>query len=793
MRPLPSRDTIPTPIPQTVRDDGGGESDRAYEPRSSRAARALRSQRHARGGSVIVALGTWQVLGSGTVDARGGDHPATRRPRVRPGGGDRVSPRPERRARILSGKPSSGHARCAQAAVDAQRIGAAGRSMADRARGGRRTGGRREVVAGHDRPRRRSHPSRKRSARPVPADGGVATDRSGSRREPYAGTLVLRGEAIAEVTATGVRTTFGRTAELVRGAHVESSQQKAVFRVVRNLAFFNGGLVCFQLIYASALRLSAGEMIALVLVGTLASVPVALPAAFTLATAIGARNLARRGVLPTRLSAVDEAATMTVLCVDKTGTITQNELEVVEVEPLAGDDRASVLRLAALASATGTLDPVDAAVTRAARSAPFANVPKPVKFVPFDPARKMSEAIVTTAAGETERIVKGAFPAVAALAAPSETARAVADELERKGFRVLAVAHGPPSALRLAGLIALSDMPRPESAELLSRLREMGVRPVMLTGDTPATAASVAQQVHLEGAVCRREEIPARVRPEEYAVFAGILPEDKYRIVKAFQADGRVVGMCGDGANDAPALRQAQIGIAVSTATDVAKSAAGIVLTEPGLGGIVAAVEEGRITFQRILTYALRSITGKIKQVFFLTSGLLLTGNAILTPVLMALLMMSGDFLALSATTDNVRPSARPNDWKIDRLTIAGVILGTIDLIFSTAFLALGKFWFGLSIDALRTLAALLTVFTSQALFYVARERRHLWESRPSNWFIASSVVDASIISALALRGILMAPLPLGVVASVAGCAVAFAFLLDFVKLAAFRRLSLAE
>jgi H+-transporting ATPase len=643
----------------------------------------------------------------------------------------------------------------------------------------------------------------------VPADarilqGSVLLDQSlltgeslpieaGRDANAYAGTLVLRGEAIAEVTATGVRTTFGRTAELVRGAHVESSQQKAVFRVVRNLAFFNGGLVCFQLIYASALRLSAGEMIALVLVGTLASVPVALPAAFTLATAIGARNLARRGVLPTRLSAVDEAATMTVLCVDKTGTITQNELEVVEVEPLAGDDRASVLRLAALASATGTLDPVDAAVTRAARSAPFANVPKPVKFVPFDPARKMSEAIVTTAAGETERIVKGAFPAVAALAAPSETARAVADELERKGFRVLAVAHGPPSALRLAGLIALSDMPRPESAELLSRLREMGVRPVMLTGDTPATAASVAQQVHLEGAVCRREEIPARVRPEEYAVFAGILPEDKYRIVKAFQADGRVVGMCGDGANDAPALRQAQIGIAVSTATDVAKSAAGIVLTEPGLGGIVAAVEEGRITFQRILTYALRSITGKIKQVFFLTSGLLLTGNAILTPVLMALLMMSGDFLALSATTDNVRPSARPNDWKIDRLTIAGVILGTIDLIFSTAFLALGKFWFGLSIDALRTLAALLTVFTSQALFYVARERRHLWESRPSNWFIASSVVDASIISALALRGILMAPLPLGVVASVAGCAVAFAFLLDFVKLAAFRRLSLAE
>jgi H+-transporting ATPase len=303
----------------------------------------------------------------------------------------------------------------------------------------------------------------------------------------------------------------------------------------------------------------------------------------------------------------------------------------------------------------------------------------------------------------------------------------------------------------------------------------------------------VAEQVHLEGAVCRREEIPERVQPEQYAVFAGVLPEDKYRIVRAFQAAGRVVGMCGDGANDAPALRQAQIGIAVSSATDVAKSAAGIVLTEPGLGGIVAAVEEGRVTFQRILTYALRSITGKIKQVLFLTSGLIITGHAILTPVLMAILMMSGDFLALSATTDNVRPSARPNDWRIDRLTIAGIILGAVDLTFATSALLIGKFWLGFGIDSLRTLAALLTVFTSQALFYVARERRHLWASRPSTWFIASSVIDASIISVLALRGIFMAPLSSEVVGVVACSAVALAIVLDFVKLAAFKRLGLAE
>ena len=183
----------------------------------------------------------------------------------------------------------------------------------------------------------------------------------------------------------------------------------------------------------------------------------------------------------------------------------------------------------------------------------------------------------------------------------------------------------------------------------------------MVTGDAPATAAIVAHAVGLDGAVCPPGPIPDSVRPEEFAVFAGVLPEDKYKLVKAFQKGGHTVGMCGDGANDAPALRQAQIGIAVSTATDVAKSAAGMVLTEPGLGGIVAAVKEGRVTFQRILTYTLNSIIKKIVTVLFLIVGLIMTGHAILTPLLMVIVMITGDFLAMSLTTDNVRPSPMPN------------------------------------------------------------------------------------------------------------------------------------
>jgi H+-transporting ATPase len=629
-------------------------------------------------------------------------------------------------------------------------------------------------------------------------DGSVLLDQSmltgeslpiegGTGRESYAGALVRRGEAVAEVTATGPRTKFGRTAELVRTAHVVSSQQKAVLRVVRNLAIFNGIVVVVQVTYALTLRMPFTELILLALTSVLAAIPVALPATFTLAAALGARALARTGVLPTRLSAVDEAASMDVLCADKTGTLTRNELKVSQIQPMPGFDPPRVLALAALASSEGGQDPVDGAI-RAAAVSPVTGLPKLLTFTPFDPAVKMSEASAIDAAGLPVRIVKGAYAAIAVLAQPAPTAANSAGELTAQGYRVLAVAVGPPENFRLAGLIALGDEPRADSAALIVELTSIGVHTVMVTGDAPATAATVGKAVGISGAVCPPGHIPESVRPDIYAIFAGVLPEDKFRIVQAFQKGGHVVGMCGDGANDAPALRQAQMGIAVSTATDVAKSAAGIVLTESGLGGIVAAVKEGRVTFQRILTYTLRSISRKIDQMMFLTVGLIMTGHAILTPLLMVILMVTGDFLAMSSTTDNVQPSPRPNTWRIDRLTIAGIILGTCNLIFCSGILAIGKFELGFDIDALRTLAAVILVFSGQAVFYVVRERRRMWSSRPSAWMIVSSVADVSIIAMLAARGILMTPLPAGLILSLAGAAAVFSFVLDTIKAVVFRR-----
>ncbi|MGO4872933.1 MAG: HAD-IC family P-type ATPase [Roseiarcus sp.] len=611
----------------------------------------------------------------------------------------------------------------------------------------------------------------------LPIEGGPG-------RETYAGALIRRGEAVAEVTATGARTRFGRTAELVRTARAESSEQKAVLRVVRNLALFNGAVVVLQTVYALALGLPPAEIVALVLTAILAAIPVALPATFTLAGALGARALARLGVLPTRLTAVEEAASMDVLCADKTGTLTQNALAVTAVRAFAGFTQARLLAFAALASAEGGLDPVDAAIRAAAKNAPAGDAPALTKFTPFDPATKMAEALAADSSGHALRIVKGAFSRVSALAEPDAEASAAADEFERRGARVLAVAAGAPNALRLTGFFALSDPPREDSAALIAELAEMGVRTVMVTGDAPQTAAVTARVVGLDGAICPPGRPPETLRPEDFAVFAGVFPEDKFRIVEALQKGGRVVGMCGDGANDAPALRQAQMGIAVSSATDVAKSAAGIVLTEPGLSGIVAAVREGRVVFQRILTYTLRSLTRKISQLMFLTVGLIMTGHAVLTPMLMVLVMTTGDFLAMSSTTDNVQPSKKPDAWRIDALTVVGIALGVVTLLYSSGALAVGAFGLGFDIATLRTYSVLILVFSGEAVLYVVRERRRIWSSRPSVAFMLSSLVDVTLFATLAGKGILMAPLPASVIAGLLASALVFALALDEVKVA---------
>lgn len=633
----------------------------------------------------------------------------------------------------------------------------------------------------------------------VPADarivsGSVLVDQSMLTGEPvpvdadpdspvYAGALVRRGQALAEVTATGAKTYFGRAAELVRVARAASTEQAAIFATTRNLAVVNGTVAMLLIGAAYTMALPAAELVRLALVALLATIPVALPATFTLAAAFSAQTLARRGVLLTRLSAAHEAAAMDVLCADKTGTLTRNALEVIEVSAMPGIGRDQVLALAALASSGADQDPIDAAVRAAAAMAVDRDaIARLLRFVPFDPSTKTSEALVLDRDGIEIHIVKGAFEVIAKVADTQAEAQRRVDDLAGQGHRVIAVAMGTPDSLRLVGLIALSDPPREDSAELIDDLRNLGVRTVMMTGDSAATAAAIAGKVGIPGSVCPPERVFDDPSTDEFGVFARVVPEQKYRLVQALQKRGHVVGMCGDGVNDAPALRQAQLGIAVSTATDVAKAAAGMVLTEPGLAGIVFAVREGRIAFQRLLAFTFNMLVKKIEIVLFLAIGLVMTGHAVLTPALMVLMLVTNDFLAMSLTTDRASPAPSPSRWRMRNISAAAVVLGVCKLGFSTAVLAFGKFLLRLGPGELQTLAFVTIVFGAQALLYVVRERRHLWSSRPGNWVLASSTADIALVSVLAISGVLMEPLPWPILAAVFVVTAGFALILDQVK-----------
>jgi len=311
---------------------------------------------------------------------------------------------------------------------------------------------------------------------------------------------------------------------------------------------------------------------------------------------------------------------------------------------------------------------------------------------------------------------------------------------------------------------------------------------VMVTGDAPATAATVAAAIGIVGKVCPPGQIPDQVTPEEFAIYAGVFPDDKFRLVRAFERGGRAVGMCGDGANDAPALRQAQMGIAVSTATDVAKAAAGLVLTKPGLGGIVTAIKEGRTVFRRILTYTLSILVNKWVTLTVLGAGLIMTGHPVLTPMLQALSMFAGDFVSMARTADRATPSPHPNAWRIHNLTLAAIPLAFGKLLFCIGVLAAGAFYLRLSVGQMQTLTLIMLVFAGQGLNFVLRERGPLWSSPPSPLMMLSSLADVALIGAFAISGVFMQPLPIAVVLTLLVATMAFLLLLDRVKIAVLTR-----
>jgi len=592
------------------------------------------------------------------------------------------------------------------------------------------------------------------------------------------GSVVRRGEGNGVVMLTGAKTYFGRTTQLVQSARPKLHIEAVISKLVRWLFLIVGALVTLVIVVSLIRGTPLLEMVPLLVVLLTSAVPMALPVMFTVSMAIGSAELAKRGVLVTRLSASEDAATMDVLCADKTGTITMNQLAVTGLIPLEHATETDVLFAGALASREANQDPIDLAFLAAAKERHILdNISKvtPLSFAPFDAKNRRTEAVLEQD-GKRFRVMKGAVRTIAeacGLLAPAiEALEARVSESAARGYRTLAVARGPETGFAgLLGLVALYDPPRPDAKSLIGALRDLGVPVKMLTGDALAVASEIAQGVGLPNIrrVADLKAASARAGNEAVDLLAGadgfaeVFPEDKYLVVQHLQAAGHVVGMTGDGVNDAPALRQAEVGIAVSTATDVAKSAASVVLTEPGLTNIVGLIEQGRTIYQHVLTWIINKISSTILKSTFVAIAFLVTGQFVVSASAMLLLVFVMDFGTIALATDRVRPSKKPETWAIGGFVTVSVTLGLAMVVETLLLLWIGWSRFGLATDrdALYTFSFSVLLFFGALSTVSRRERRWFWATRPSTPLVAglaAGVLAGVILTRVGLPG--LPPLP---------------------------------
>ncbi len=641
----------------------------------------------------------------------------------------------------------------------------------------------------------------------VPADlrlreGGLGVDQSAVTGESLAveknlgetvvsGSTVTSGEATGVVTVTGGRTFFGKTVELVQIAKPRLHMEEVTSKVVQWLLVMVGTLLAVAVAYTAVIGQDVFAILPLAVVLLVSAIPVALPTMFTISMALGSLELAKTGVLITRLSAGEDAATMDVLCADKTGTITVNRLRVVETVPLNGYATEDALRFAALASNEANRDPIDLAVIQAAKErnvGPDGWVQH--AFVPFDHATRRTAAAIENQ-GRKAYALKGAINAVISPDSSKDDLARVVKEVERlaaKGYRCIAVAVGPSlDKTTPAGILALADPPREDSARLLAELKGLGISVKMLTGDALPIAEELAHEVGLEDRITRMADLKSNLKDdravgtiEDSSGFAEIFPEDKYLVVKALQERGHTVGMTGDGVNDAPALKQAEVGIAVSNATDVAKKSASVVLTNPGLSGTIDLVKSGRRIYQRIITWILNKVVKTFQIVVFVVLAFLLTGDYIVSVFTMILFLFVTDFVTLSLATDTVRFSETPDTWDIRGLVLVAVALGLLIVAESFVFLYLGLHVLGFASDprGLQTLIFDYLVFLGVLNVLILRERRPFWKSRPSTPLATAVGLDILVVAAISALGFLELR-PIGLLAI--GTALAFSAVTSFV------------
>jgi len=613
----------------------------------------------------------------------------------------------------------------------------------------------------------------------------------------YAGSIVNQGEIEAIVYGTGTNTYFGRTVQIVEGAKTVSHFQKAVLKIGDYLIIMAVALVALILITALFRHESMLTTLRFALVLTVAAIPVAMPTVLSVTMAVGAKLLAAKQAIVRRLASIEELAGIDILCSDKTGTLTQNKLTLSDTVGFAGVDNQEIILSGALASRAEDKDLIDLAVIGGLQDSKALSSYQVVHFQPFDPVHKRTEATIKDSEGRAFKVSKGAPQAILELAANKTQVR---DALERtvtefagKGYRSLGVAKtDEKDQWQYLGVLALSDPPRQDCKDTIIAAKQMGVSVKMVTGDQVAIAKEIAGQIGLGkdildaqifGDTKHHESSRLAESIEKADGFAQVFPEHKYHIVDVLQKRGHIVGMTGDGVNDAPALKKADAGIAVSGATDAARAASDIVLLTPGLSVIIDAVKESRKIFQRMNSYATYRIAETIRVLLFMTLSILVFRFYPVTAVMIVLLALLNDGAILSIAYDRAHISNVPEAWNMHRVLGVATALGITGVIASFGLFYLGEHVFKMSRDTIQTLMYLKLSVAGHMTIFLTRTRGHFWADRPSNILIGAVVGTQLIATLVAVCGLFMTPIGWGWAALVWGYALPWFLVNDWVEI----------
>ena len=612
--------------------------------------------------------------------------------------------------------------------------------------------------------------------------------------EIFSGGVIRRGEATAVVARIGAHTRFGKTTELLEMAHAPTHMERIIFSVIKYFFFVNIGLVAVIVAFGTLAHVSSEQILNFVIVLLLMSVPVAFPAMFAIAQSYGALQLSERDkakVLVRRLAAVQDGAMLDVLCSDKTGTLTMDRLSLSEITHYGAADDARVLALAGVCSNEADSSSIDDAIfERIARDK--VSLPVRTRFEPFDSAAKRTQAEFIEDGGKQGRVEMG-LPEILLSADVAHTAEALkdVDRFSAKGFRVLALVSGAEGERRCEGLIALSDPIRPDAPQLIRELSAAGIKTIMITGDGRRTAGAVAEELGLTGAVFTPEDL--RADPSialRGSVFAEAYPEDKISIIKTLQEAGHVVGMTGDGVNDAPALRQAETGIAVESAVDVAKQSASFILTSPGLEGVVQMITVSREVYFRLRTWTLNKIIKSIEVAVFTTGIFFVTRSYILSPLFAVLLLFANDFISISIATDRTGTITRPVRWNIGKLILGSGMLASAPLLCLTVTYSVASFSGSYPLDVLRTVTYVSLVYYGIATLLAIRAWPKGLSVRPSRTLLLAILFSFGLTFTIAVSGFLIEPIPLFLIAFIAAIAILNFFAVETLKrFSAIRRL----